>query len=185
MKIIAFTGSMGSGKSTAVEEVIELATNNRHKVVNLKFAQPLYDIQNFVYDRISQVYIPPATQQKDRKLLQWLGTEWGRTQIKDSIWIDLWQAEVARLSNMGVDIITCDDVRFENEAQAIKNLDGLLIKLVSSRSEQRIDTKAGIARHKSEDGISDENVRYVIENDGTRDDLRSSLLTVNDRNGIW
>ena len=185
MKIIAFTGLMGSGKSTAVTELRELAQNRGLSTHNLKFAQPLYDIQNFIYERISQAHVPLDHVTKDRRLLQWLGTEWGREQISETLWIDLWSNEVERLSAIGVDIITCDDLRFENEAQAIKELGGILIKLTSSHSEKRIDTKSGIAKHASEAGVSNESIDYVIENNGTIDDLRSSLLTINSRHGIW
>ena len=54
MKLIAFTGKMGSGKSTAIEELRKLVN---YQTANVKFAQPLYDIQEFVYSA-SQASIP-------------------------------------------------------------------------------------------------------------------------------
>jgi dephospho-CoA kinase len=85
MKLIAFTGQMGSGKSTAVSTLREFADNPVH---NIKFAQTLYDIQNYIYERIESVYKRPEDFIKDRKLLQWIGTEWGRGTISESLWVD-------------------------------------------------------------------------------------------------
>lgn len=185
MKIIAFTGLMGSGKTTAVEQIRLLAGNRGLQVQNLKLAQPLYDIQNFIYDRVSDAHFASPTMKKDRKLLQFLGTEWGRTTLGYDIWVNLWQKEANRLQHGGVDILLCDDIRFENEAKAVKDAGGLIIKLVSNSADTRIDTKSGINKHASEAGVSNEYIDYMIENNGTLEDLRSSLLTINHHNAIW
>lgn len=177
MKLIAFTGSMGSGKSTAINILKESTGADLHLV---KFAQPLYDMQEFIYAKISSVYKRPESFIKDRKLLQWLGTEWGRNSIKDSLWTDLWKEEVTyALENYPYKLIVCDDVRFDNEADAVKSLGGLIIKLQANNTGDRININSGIAGHSSEQGISLDKIDFVINNNGTIDDLKNSLLSLN------
>ena len=61
----------------------------------------------------------------------------------------------------------CDDVRFDNEAAAIKKLGGIIVEIESTKTSTRINTKAGIAGHSSEDGIDLKYVDYIIENNGS------------------
>ncbi len=57
-----------------------------------------------------------------------LGTEWGREMIGDDIWVRAWENSVkAHLAN-GVDIIT-EDLRFENEYEAVRRLGGMVIRV--------------------------------------------------------
>lgn len=175
MRIIGFNGTMGVGKSTAVGLLDQylIATLDQGSRL-IKFAQPLYDIQDMVYDRISDVYERPETFIKDRKLLQWIGTEWGRGTISDSLWVDLWKAEARNALGFEL-VVICDDVRFNNEAATIKEMGGIVVKLTSNRADDRIDTKAGIAAHASEAGISDKYVDFIIENNGTLGEFETAL----------
>ena len=179
MTLIGFTGSMGSGKSTAIECLKEIQVK---QVSNIKFAQPLYDIQEAIYSIIKTVHQRPSTFIKDRKLLQWLGTEWGRDTISKTLWIDLWKRDVEYLQqNYPSRIIVSDDVRFENEVDTVKSLGGYIIKIESNKD--RI-VKEGTG-HSSELGISSEKIDYIIENNGTLDDLKTSLLTLNSKLELW
>jgi dephospho-CoA kinase len=176
-RLIGFTGVMGCGKSTAIELLNKRA--GYQGVHNVKFAQPLYDIQEFMYERISSVYERPSDFVKDRKLLQWIGTEWGRDSIKQSLWGDLWQREVEYVrENFPGNIITCDDVRFDNEAKRFKDLGGVIIKIISDRASARITTANGISGHKSERGVDDQYVDFVIYNNGTIEEFEQQLNKV-------
>lgn len=166
--IIGFTGKAGSGKSTAIKFLEECAGE---RVELVKFAQPLYDLQEQVYSRIESVYQRPKDFVKDRKLLQWLGTDWGRDTIDQDIWIKIWEAKVKTLNPYS--IIVCDDVRYDNEAEAIKRMGGTLIQLVSHKSSQL--AQGGIVAHKSEDGVSPEYVRFIVDNNDTLDEFRSTI----------
>lgn len=167
---------MGSGKSTAIKA---LAEHLGHPVELIKFAQPLYDMQEFIYSRIESVYQRPADFIKDRKLLQWLGTEWGRDSISKTIWGDIWQAKLKVALDKGF-VVVCDDVRFDNEAARFKALGGKIIHIVSERTHERIDTGAGIVNHQSEAGIAHEFVDAVVPNNTTVEDFRVSLAQVFD-----
>lgn len=174
VKLIGFTGTMGAGKSTAIETLLESDLTVGH--YNIKFAQPLYDIQELVYKRIERTYQRPDSFVKDRKLLQWLGTDWGRDTIRESIWVDLWQEEVKYAQeNYSWATITCDDVRFDNEADRFKSLGGVLIKLVRDNTNV---LHGGVSNHKSEAGVNSKFIDFTVENNGTLEQFKSSLTKV-------
>lgn len=180
MKLLGFTGKMGSGKSTAIECLKEI---QRLPVINIKFAQPLYDMQEMIYRRISTVYEKPAGFIKDRKLLQFLGTEWGRNTIRETLWLDIWSQSARQYENKNA-IVVCDDVRFDNEAKLIKSLGGSIVLIKSTETDNRIDTRTGIANHVSEVGVDLNLVDYIVENNDTIDDLRGSILDVANLTGV-
>lgn len=172
MKIIAFTGQMGVGKSTAIDRLAKTIPGTSFHT-NVKFAAPLYDMQKYIYSRISSAYKRPTDFIKDRKLLQWLGTEFGRN-LDESLWVNLWKREVegieesASLLYLASGIyVTCDDCRFDNEAEAVKDLGGTIIKLTSTKNVDRITTANGIVNHSSEVGVSEKYIDYTVDNNDT------------------
>ncbi len=174
IRLIGFTGAMGSGKSEAIKVLNQMLHEYRLESYLLKFAQPLYDIQEMIYTRIAPVHQRPKDFVKDRKLLQWIGTEWGRDSISNTLWIDLWKAEaVERLSLE--QFVLCDDVRFENEAETFKQMGGIIIKLQTTRNKERITTANGIVNHASENGLRSDLVDYVVDNDGTLAEYHTKL----------
>jgi hypothetical protein len=180
--LIGFNGTMGVGKSTAVNLLSATAGS---PVVLVKFAQPLYDMQEVVYDRIRSVYRRPSTFVKDRKLLQWLGTDWGRDTISKTLWVDLWKARVKAVQQeFSKAIVVCDDVRFDNEGEALTELGGLVVRITSDRAGDRIDTKAGIANHASEAGIAEKYLFRTIANNGTIDEFKESLSKLYQELGV-
>lgn len=183
MKLIGFNGKMGVGKSTAIECLRDdLPASAKVKLV--KFAQPLYDMQETIYRRISMVYERPGSFTKDRKLLQWLGTDWGRDTISKTLWVDLWKAEATKQSSLNNAIVVCDDVRFDNEAEAIRSLGGYVVKITSDHADNRIDTKSGITNHSSEAGISPTLIHTTVENNGTRLEFMNKLTVLYQELGI-
>lgn len=165
MKIIAFSGSMGSGKSTAIQFLEDFENK---QIICIKFAAPLYDMQEFIYRRIKTVYNRPENFVKDRKLLQWLGTEWGRETINDSIWIDIWKESVLDANrNNPKAIIVCDDCRFNNEAQIVQSLGGYVVKIDTDNNKDRITTANGIVNHSSELGIDNKYIDFMLSNNDT------------------
>jgi len=169
--IIAFTGPMGAGKSEAIKT---LKAQVDSPVMLVKFAQPLYDIQEFIYDRVKPVHVRDASFIKDRFLLQWLGTEWGRNTIDQDLWVKLWVAAVQKTAseNPGA-IIVCDDCRFDNEAEVVKSVGGVIVKISTAKNGERIDTSR--ATHASENGISLKYVDYVVENNYTLEHYKNQL----------
>lgn len=174
-KLIAFTGPMGSGKSTAIEALKE--EYDKTPVVLVKFAAPLYDMQEYIYRRIASVHTRPADFVKDRFLLQFIGTDWGRDKISKTIWGDIWQQEVDQELLVG-NLVVCDDVRFDNEAERVKSLGGVIIKLETKQNLERINTNTGIQNHTSEAGVSEPLVDYTIINNGSLAEFKNKLVVI-------
>lgn len=173
--IIAFNGPMGSGKSTAVEAIKFLSDKQKAKVRVVKFAGALYDMQEMIYRRIESVYKRPDDFVKDRKLLQWLGTDWGRDTIRQDIWVALWRADALELERQGFIVVT-DDCRFDNEAEAVREVGGLVVRIDAPTIAGRAVVTNGIAGHASEKGIRDNLVHHTIVNDSTLSAYQDKLI---------
>jgi hypothetical protein len=184
--IFGFTGPMGSGKSEAIKTLKEHVENLgpfSAQVELVKFAAPLYDMQEYIYNRISLAHARPESFVKDRLLLQWLGTEWGRGTISANLWVDLWAATVKQIQKENPSaIIVCDDCRFDNEAAAIHEVGGKVIKISTFKSSDRIDTS--LSSHPSENGISLSNVDFIIENNDSLDNYKKQLIYLFNKLGL-
>lgn len=170
MGIITFTGKAGSGKSTAIEILKEIS---KKPVVNLKLAQPLYDIQEYIYNRVESAYKRSEFFKKDRWMLQTLGSGL-RERLSDSIWLDLWKAEVDKALATDA-IVVCDDVRYPNESLAVKELEGVVIEITSPYAYER-GVQGGIANHSSEQGLPSHMIDFTIKNDSTVEVYRNRLI---------
>lgn len=179
MKLIGYNATMGAGKSTAVELLRQEYPSKTVELV--KMAGTLYRIQEYIYEQIAPVYIRPKDFVKDRKLLQWIGTEFGRS-LDVNLWVNLFAAQVVASK---ADIVVCDDVRFDNEAEAIRNLGGKVIRIVSDKASARINTTNGIANHASESGIRTDLIDAQVPNNGTIEEFRQNLNTVYQILGVF
>lgn len=101
-----------------------------------------------------------------RLLLQLLGTECGRQIIHPNIWCN------SLFSNYSKDLNWCiTDVRFPNEAQAIKDRNGILIRC------NRGDGNTG--NHPSETALDNYNKwDYVLDNNGTIEELIENVKKI-------
>lgn len=172
--LIGFNGGMGVGKSTAIQALKAFTGKEVHLV---KFAQPLYDMQEFIYNRISSVHTRPASFTKDRKLLQWLGTDWGRDTISQNLWVSIWKAEVEAIQTKSPGaIIVCDDVRFDNEAVILKDLGGHIIKITRPDNTAHAQGGVGIAGHKSEAGIDSNLIDFTVYNNSGVEQFQATLI---------
>lgn len=102
-----------------------------------------------------------------RYVMQTLGTEWGRDTIYDGIWVNRCISMALKSKNAVI-----SDVRFENEAKAIKAAGGVIIEVVRSGAET---TK--LSDHASETGIPQQYINYVFKNHGSIFDYRQYLTT--------
>ncbi len=174
--LLALTGSMGSGKTT----VVNIIRSYRPNLQVVKIAQPLYDIQDYVYSRIKR----PLTEAKDRRLLQYLGTEWGR-EIDSNLWINLWKEEVERIQATDpYTLIIADDLRFDNEAQVIKEMGGVLVKVDASTRARADRINLINTSHKSENGVDFKYIDFLIENSGSMEDLEDCVSTLLNNSAI-
>lgn len=117
-----------------------------------------------------------------RELLQWYGTEGGRNTFGKNFWIDLVLPDPAAILQGGVEeqvehqleqrypgvpALAITDIRFDNEAQRVKDVGGVVWEIVNpALVDSSEDT------HASEAGIDPALVDTVIVNDGTLENLQ-------------
>jgi hypothetical protein len=165
--LIAITGRMGTGKTTAFKYIERKLKKNKKNIFYLKLAAPLYEMQDTIY-RIAGLNPPEA---KDRELLQYLGTDWGR-KISDTLWIDIFINKYKQIIEQNPDAtVLCDDVRFVNEAEMVKSIGGYVLKLVGSQRGIHVRS----TEHKSELEIINIDPTWVIPNIGTKKALYTQL----------
>lgn len=174
MILIGLCGAAGSGKDTVAGH---LAINHGYRV--LAFAGPLYDAVAAITgltvselrDRRLKEKPIEWVGKSPRELLQLMGTEFGRNMIREDIWI--------RRAMMDVEEATCDcvitDVRFDNEAVAIRDAGGVIVEVVRPGTAC-LDAEA--AKHASEAGIPRHHISATITNNGTVADLADSADAV-------
>lgn len=100
--------------------------------LSIKYNCPNEDIESVVsiFKSDPDFYLPTYSlfnrNEKSRELLQFWGTEVRRKQ-NDDYWVRKAREFVSRVSNR-YDYIFFTDVRFENEAEGIKQMDGVIIR---------------------------------------------------------
>jgi 5'-deoxynucleotidase YfbR-like HD superfamily hydrolase len=101
-----------------------------------------------------------------RQLLQRLGTECGRMMLGSNVWID---AAFAKMDSVKRYVFS--DVRFPNEAEAIKERGGQVWRIQRPGTEPAND-------HASERALDDYPFDVVLNNDGTKGALKSLVAKV-------
>jgi hypothetical protein len=105
-----------------------------------------------------------------RQMMQTLGTEWGRNMVNENLWI------LKAMTDAGADAIdgiytAITDVRFENEAEAIRGRGGYIIHVARPDALQ-------VNAHVSEAGVQKHPRDFTIINDGSLTDLYAKVNEV-------
>jgi dephospho-CoA kinase len=188
--VIGLTGKARHGKSTVGDM---LAVNYGFK--QLAFADPLkravaamynVPVTNFYDDKLKEVVIPRVGM-SPRRLLQLIGTDVVREHFEKNFWVKImgWRVEdemeAARIAKVPRPNIVVTDVRFDNEALAIRNMTGVRGVVIQVDASKRLREQGGSTleqsaqAHVTEQGISDELVDIVIRNNDTVEKLRESI----------
>lgn len=144
--IIGFTGLMGSGKTTACEYVMKQFPNKFVRInfkdalvaeMKRKLPDVLRELARTVYpfDALTDLDANVDQLFKDkpalmRALMQNYGTEVRRGDDPD-YWIIRWKAAVMNAEKAGLNVLV-DDCRFLNEAGAITDVGGHIVRIVRS-----------------------------------------------------
>jgi hypothetical protein len=159
-QIIGLCGPIGAGKS-AVASMLMVRGFKR-----VRFAGPLKDMMKAL--GLSAEEIDGSLKEKPCELLggrtprhamQTIGTEWGRDLIHPGLWVSAWKRRIPAGEH-----IVADDVRFQNEADTIRGLGGVIIGL------KRPGVQA--TAHVSESGVQPD---LTLENSGSLDDLEREV----------
>lgn len=164
--LLGITGKAGSGKSTAAQVLLDAGWTR------IKFADPLKDMiraigldDRHIEGHLKEVPCELLRGKTPRHAMQTLGTEWGRECIAHDFWIAIAKRRIALAMAAGLNVVV-DDVRFENEADVIRELGGMVLGL------ERGD---GAGFHVSESGVRPD-IRY--QNAGTLEELRGYMRYV-------
>jgi hypothetical protein len=185
MKLIGVTGRAGSGKDTVADYLCK-----HHGFYKYSFAAPLKEMLKVIGvfdDRATKELPHPVFGVSPRRMMQTLGTDWGRDTICDDIWLRVAEQRLRggativlnSYQYMGNEIsdvgpakgMVISDVRFENEAAWVRRQGGLLIHLVRPGL-------AAVEAHASEAGIVEVGGDAYIENDGTIEELHRKVYAV-------
>ena len=173
--IIGLNGRLKSGKDTTYTIVKELHPNAER----VSFAEKLklsaaavldidLDTLEWLKNRESLYYTIDGEKAFNmREFLQRYGTEGHRDIFGDDFWVDM-------ALPLGIDhsdrLIVVTDMRFPNEIQRVKDLDGVCVKVER-------DTATMHGSHRSEQNV-DHLMDYILDNTGTMDDLREGVAAM-------
>ena len=177
MKLIGLSGKLGSGKNYIAEKIIAPYFQDKYNILIIGFGD---QVKNELYARDVTLTYDLLYDQKSyesRKKLQEYATEYGRDRYNQDMWIrglDMQIETFQKRSPKEAMILICD-VRFVNEANYVKNKNGLLFKVNSpNRTNSRYWKEADnnqlkyndICNHKSEIDLDNYTLfDFIINND--------------------
>lgn len=171
MQILGICGRKQSGKDATYDLIKEILQPN--KVIRIAFADCLKE----EVAKACGVTVEYIEKHKEifRPMLQWWGTEFRRNLHSDTYWITKWVKKVIALDETKIYMVVVPDVRFINEANAIKEAGGQVIKI-----ERPLPNLTVRDYHPSENDLicSDWKFDDLIINNGTLADLQSFTSTV-------
>lgn len=161
MKIIGITGLAGSGKDTIADHLIL-----KHGFVRYGFSDPLKAMLDVIgvdcRTRETKEVPDSLLGVSPRRMMQTLGTEWGRS-LHPDFWLLL-----ADVAVRGRSAVVVPDVRFVNEAKWIKKNGGQIWRVLRPNL-------AAVESHSSESGLPDVLVDHTFLNISSIDHLLSRV----------
>ena len=128
--LIGICGDKFAGKST----VADMLCACPYDFVRRPFADPIKymakEMYDFSYDQLwgdKKDEVDPRYGFTPRFVLQFLGTEVGRG-IHEMTWIWYWERNVTFADDLSHDLVV-DDMRFPNEAEAVRKLGGKIVRV--------------------------------------------------------
>ena len=191
--VLGIAGIAGSGKDTLASYLINKYGDNT-VCYRSPFAKPIKDACRIIfgwddrhlYGELKNV-VDPKYNVTPRRAMQTLGTEWGRDTINTWMWcirqyqefnINFLPLVHEKRANMR-SLYLIPDLRFDDsEVPLVKKMNGRIIKIQCDKSHIEMDNDA--TKHGSEQGISIQNVDYVIPNNTTLSDFYHKIDSVID-----
>lgn len=171
-RLVGITGPAGCGKDTLADYLAE-----RHGFHKYSLASPIkygveimFGLPDTVWNRESKEKVIKWIGKSPRQLAQTLGTEWGRRNVADDIWLRRAEHELnmLRMTHDDPDSpaprMVIADVRFPNEAQWVRDRGGIVLRINRPGVES-------VSAHVSEGGVPDGMVDCTITNDLRKQDF--------------
>ena len=161
MILIGIAGPAQSGKSTLAGEFRRLIEFRGQKYREQPFAGPLKRMLTSIGVDVSDLSKNDPVPFLDgritpRVMMQTMGTEWGRSLLPD-LWLRVWQHELDDRPRC----VCVPDVRFDNEADLIRELGGVIIHVQRKPTADMLAVPA----HASEAGITRMQGDIIFSND--------------------
>ena len=180
-RLIGLTGYARSGKST-VAAILRQA----HAFHEISFAEPIRDFTRQLLgysfaelEANKETPIDWLDGVTPRRMMQTLGTEWGRQMIHPEIWVRVAIQEAKACMVEGGSDIVISDVRFPNEAAAIREAGGVIWRVYRTETEP----KPGQELHPSEAHVSEIEFDGFISNLSTLEHLMKRVRVTLDGEG--
>jgi len=180
MNLIALTGPKGSGKTTLARNLCR-----SHGYEIWSFAAPIKVMLKTLlqYRGVSNRHIERMLKKdlketpdylfggnSPRHAMQTLGTEWGRELLHPNYWVDTW---IDAITIRKIERVVVDDLRFPNEAEAVRRLGGKIVRIM------RWEAPAGLDPHASEQSLNSIVPDHIIANhEGSSDEMLLKLKEV-------
>jgi len=161
--LIGIAGTAGSGKDTLADQLVR-----QHEFDKRGFSDPLkagiqamfaltpnvWGSREYKETPLGGIGVSP------RRLMQTLGTEWGRDAVDPDLWINVMRQHWDNMFSFyrGTPNLVIPDVRFDNEAEWIRSEGGSVILVERPYKNVEVET------HSSEDGLLAANLDGVVYN---------------------
>jgi hypothetical protein len=175
LRPIGITGKIAAGKDTFADALVEHECKLFKKY---SLASPMKKIAEDIFGfSKDQLYVHELKETTDafwditpRRFLQIMGTDMFRDHFRKDVWLKL--AEKHMRDNPDKHIVIAD-IRFENEAQFIRDLGGVIIRINRPGQESNPDAE----QHSSEAGLPDELIDYEVPNNSDICSLKWAVNT--------
>lgn len=185
MYTILLSGKQGSGKSTLAKLMESRFRAAGFGLVRDRFAAPVYAAHDAVLSVLRPLGLCRGVE-KDGKLLQVIGTEWGRS-IDPDIWIKATKAKIAQLEQNFAStpsvrlVVLIEDCRFKNEFDAFPDAFSIRLECPENIRKPRTHSWRENTSHESETGLDDYSAQgkfdYLVRTDTVRpEDIAVDVL---------
>jgi hypothetical protein len=176
LRPIGITGKIAAGKDTLADALV---AHESQMFMKYSLAQPMKDIAmnvfGFTKDQLYDHDLKETTDKfwdiTPRNFLQIMGTDMFRDVFRDDVWLKLAEKHMKEHEDKHVVIA---DIRFVNEAEFIRDLGGVIIKIERPGQPEA----EGAVKHVSEQGIPDELIDHVLINNSTLCSLNWQINTL-------
>ena len=164
MEVIALTGGCKTGKDYIANLLLSLLPSKNTLII--AFADH-FKVDSITKNNLNYDKVFGEKDEETRKKLQLIGTENGRDKFGQDIWINIIFTWMKVYNERGIKRFIITDLRFKNELEFVKNLNGKVIK-VNAPLRQKNNLKnqsLSILNHRSETELLNYNFDNIINND--------------------
>lgn len=163
VRLIGLVGKAGSGKDTLADE---MGKNGWEKVA---FADSLKQMcidylglsHDDAYTQDGKMRFNEMWGMTNRSILQKVGTDAMRNGFDKDVWVKILQIRIRKMLAEGRKVVITD-CRFDNEAQMVEDMGGLVVEVMRDSQSQNLSSDE--QRHASEQPVSRKYVSFTIDN---------------------